>query len=98
MMDYLKGIGFSSTMINNIILKNDVDTVENLDLYENNVLKVINYLKEIGVEDIYGLLLYRSYIFLEDVEYIKDLFDKCTINQIIEMINEDQVNFELLGL
>ena len=98
MMDYLKDVGFSSTMINNVILKNDKDTIEELDLYQNNVMKVIEYLKTIGIEDIYGLFLYRSYVFLEEVEYLKKLFQTCEINNIIEMINEDQVNFELLGL
>ena len=44
-MDYLKDVGFSTPMINNIILKNDRDTLESLDLYDSNVLKVIKYLK-----------------------------------------------------
>jgi len=97
-MEYLKEIGFSDTMINNIILKNDQESLENLDLYASNVIKVVNYFKSIGIDDIYGLFLYRSYIFIEEVDYIKSLFKDCSINNIVEMINEDQVNFELIGL
>lgn len=97
-MDFLKNEGFSTSVINNIIAKNDEYTLEHLKLYQDNVIEVIEYFKSLGIRNINALLLYRTDIFLEDKSYIESIFANCKINNIIEMINEDIVNFELLGL
>ena len=64
MLEYLKEFNFNDEEINNILKANDLNIIKNLELMKKNVKEVINYLYEIGVENIYNIFQDRIDLFL----------------------------------
>lgn len=64
MIDFLKEINFNDEDIKKIVEYNTTSTLDNLSCNNINCLKIINYLKEIGVKNIVDLLTYEIDVFL----------------------------------
>ncbi len=64
MIDFLKEINFNDEDIKKIVEYNTKSTLDNLSCNNINCLKIINYLKEIGVKNIVDLLTYEIDVFL----------------------------------
>ena len=49
-MEFLKSVGLLDSDIEEIITSNSKNVLDNLVLNQKNVLEIISYLKEIGIE------------------------------------------------
>lgn len=94
-MDYIKEYGLTSDDINEILGFISEEDKANYYVNEMEVRKILDYFKEIGIINIKDILKYKTNIFYQRVEDIKeDIKD----NQIlIELINEDVMNFDRIG-
>lgn len=96
-MDYLKKYNLNDEDIKEII-----DTIDEMDYNElifnqENVETILRYFIGLGITNLKNILMYKTYIFYDSIESIKESFIKCDINT-IKLINEDIMNFELIGL
>ncbi len=70
--------------------------IEDLEANRDNVIRVIDYLQEIGIKVIGTLLVEKPDLFLLDVDEIKNHFANYDIKLIVRMINDDISNFDLV--
>lgn len=96
MNDFLLNLGFSKELINDIIKVNGENTYADLCLNSDEVEKIINYFKEIGITCLNELLIYKIDIFFNDLSFIKNNLDNKDINELVKIINEDFYNIDLL--
>lgn len=88
-MEFLKEVGISEDLINSLIKTYDEGVIDVLILEQANVLDVINYFKEINIQVIENLLLYKIELFTKDINIIKEAFNRFDINNLVAEINED---------
>lgn len=97
-MEYLDKYGFSDSEIEYLYNELDELDINELSLHEDRVCNIINYLKSIGIKNIKKLIIDRIELFYMSSSIIKKRFDDSDIPNIVELINEDFINFELLDL
>ena len=98
MLEYLKEFNFNDEEINNILKANDLNIIKNLELMKKNVKEVINYLYEIGVENIYNIFKDRIDLFLLPVNLIKQNFTKLEKEMLVNILNNsvsDLINYNI---
>ena len=88
-------------LIQNGINEEAIDMLDDyyLDVINTNIddcLKIINYLKNIGIRDISLMFLNNTELFITSLKEVKDLFNRRDIDKIIELINLDISNVKLL--
>lgn len=88
-MDFLRMLNFSEKVINKIELANDKALIFNFICSKENVIKNIEYFRDVGVEVIELLLIYRLELFLIDHEKIKSSFESFEVPTLVQLINED---------
>ncbi len=94
-MNFLKVYIDEETL--SLIKENNTDMmIHDIEANRDNVIKVIDYLQEIGVKVIGTLLIEKPDLFLLDVEEIKSHFDNYDMKLIVRMINDDISNFDLV--
>lgn len=94
-MDYFKNYGLTDNDINDIIEYVDNDDMNNYYINELDIIDILNYFKEVGIINLKDILKYKSNIFYEKVDNIKRNIE--SRKDAIKLINEDVVNFELIG-
>ncbi len=94
-MEYLKEYDIDTEFLEDKLEDKDI---EYISLYEDKIKKVIEYLNEKNINDIEGLLAFRTSLFYNELDTIKEAFDTSSFDNIVELINEDHANFELIGL
>jgi hypothetical protein len=62
----------------------DSSNINYLELHEEKVIKILDYLLSIGINNIHDILMYKINIFYEDIDYIKKSIEENEINNIIE--------------
>ena len=94
-MNYLRDLGISSETITKIKEYNDEDLIYNFLFQKENTIKLIKFLKKIGVTVIDKLLIYRLEFFTKDYDEILKSFDQYEQKVLVELINEDinAINF-----
>lgn len=97
-MEYLDKYGFSDSEIEYLYNELDELDINELSMHEDRVCNIINYLKSIGIKNIKKLIIDRIELFYMSSSIIKKRFDDSDIPNIVELINEDFINFELLDL
>ena len=98
MLEYLKEFNFNDEEIDNILKANDLNIIKNLELMKKNVKEVINYLYEIGVENIYNIFQDRIDLFLLPVNLIKQNFTKLEKEMLVNILNNsvsDLINYNI---
>ena len=98
MLEYLKEFNISSEEIETIIKKNDVNVIKNLELMKNNVKSVINYLIDLGVENIYNILNVRIDLFLLPLSLVEQNFTKLDKDMLVNILNnsiDDLINYNI---
>lgn len=93
-MNYLKEANVSDETFAIMIEENGKDIIDNLYMSSENMIKVINYLRLIGVKVIDELLYYEISIFTIPYEDVISKFDKVDIKETVYYINEDYVYIE----
>ena len=97
-MNYLEEFNYSEDTIKNIedSLSND-DYIE-FSFNQKRVLEDIAYLNSLGIKNIDKLIIERPSLFYEDKDTLEEYFNKCTIPNIVDLINIDNAMFEEIGL
>ena len=97
-MKYLEEFGFDNTDINEIIENNYQYIIENLELNKNNIMEIVNYLLEIGIEKstIKDIFIYQVSFYFKTIEEIKKSFDEYEMDSIVKSLNYDVNNIELI--
>lgn len=85
---------FNQELEDSLRLKYEESILEVFELNKDNVLKVIDYLKDIGVNNIEELILYKLEFFTKDVDVIIKRFNEYNIGEVVDSINEDITNID----
>ena len=98
MLEYLKEFNLNDENINEIINSYDINIIKNLELMKKNVKDVINYLYEIGVENIMNIFEKRIDLFLLPLSLIKQNFTKLDNDMLVYILNNsisDLINYNI---
>lgn len=97
-MKFLLECGFNTEDIEEIIKNNQESIIRNVELNKDNVIKVVNYLKEIGVgmNIIKDLFIYQIGIFHRTKEEIQSVFDEYEMDSILKSMNYDVNTIDLI--
>lgn len=98
MIDYLKKYDLTDEQIKIIKANITLIQIQELELLEDNVCKILDYLKSMDIKNIYNLLLYRSdlcFLELEEFKEIISKYDISLIKYIIENDISDLINFNI---
>lgn len=98
MLEYLKEFNFNEEEIENILKTNDLNVIKNLELMKKNVKEVINYLCDLGVENIYNIFEGRIDLFLLPISLIKQNFTKLDKEMLVNILNNslsDLINYNI---
>ena len=97
-MEYLKKYNLTDEDINDIINSIDEMDINEISMKESKIEEILRYFVSIGITNLKDIIIYKTYLLYDDVEVIKDKINKCGNINIIRLINEDAVNFDLIGL
>ena len=96
MIDFLKEYEINDNIINNIKNNNSESTLFDLSCNKDNCIKLINYMKNIGIMNIDELLIYEIDIFFIDYDKLLNKITNYNINEIVRLINTDYNNVDIL--
>lgn len=97
-MKFLSDLGFSEYDIESIVKYNYPYVIENLELNKENIIEIINYLIEIGIEKttIKEIMMYQMSLMFKTKEEIQKSFDEYEMDSIVKSLNYDANNVELI--
>ena len=97
-MEFLNKYGITNDDINDIISRNGEAIIKNITLNKDNVIAVIDYLLEVGVNQsvIKDLFIEQIGMFFRTKEEIADVFDEYEIESIIKSLNYDVNTIDLI--
>lgn len=100
-MNYLTKYNISSEEIDNIKRVLEVSDV-NMDIFmyeEDKITKILDMFYEMGVNNLYDIIIYNPYMFYDTVSSIKDKIDSFQDKgELAKLINDDVSNLELIDL
>lgn len=97
-MNYLEKYGLTTSQIEYICTELDSDEINEFIVYKDRVSELLDYFISIGLNDITNLLIAKRNVFYEDKETVQKLIENCSNPNIINLLKEDLINFELIGL
>ena len=98
MLDYLKQFNLKNEDISEIKKMFNKDIISKFEVMENNVVLILNYLKEIGVINFKDLILYRPDICFMNIQYLKGKIEKLDsklVKFVIENDIDNLINFDI---
>ncbi len=97
-MDFLRKYDITDEDIKEITERNGEAIVKNVELNKDNVIEVIDYLLEVGVNKavIKDLFVQQIGMFFRTKEEIADVFDEYEIESIIKSLNYDVNTIDLI--
>ena len=97
-MDYLTKYNLTNEDIKDIINSIDEDDKLELELNEERVSSIIDYFLSLGLTNIKDIIITKPSLFYDDVNSIKMRIEKHSNTNIIELLKEDPINFDLIGM
>ena len=97
-MEYLTKYNLTTEDIKDITSSIDEDEKLELELNEERVSSIIDYLLSIGLTNIKNIIINKPNLFYDDVNSIKMRIEKHSNTNIIELLKEDPINFDLIGM
>lgn len=97
-MEFLQEYGIGKEQLELLKSGLSFDMQKNLVHAKDNVEKIITYFKEIGIDDLFNLILYRSDLLLLDESIIKEKLSKYDSGFIKFVINEDVQNLIIFDI
>ena len=97
-MEYLKIFNLTDEDIKDITNSIDEMDINEISIKEEKVIEILKYFISMGITNIKDIIIYKTYLLYDDIETIKDKFNKYSNINIIKLINEDAVKLELIGL
>ena len=97
-MDYLREFGYNDFDIKDIENYNYKNIIDNLVLNQSEVVDIIKYLFEIGLEKdtIKDIFQKQVNLFFKTKTEIKESFDEYEIDSIVKSLNFDVNNIEMI--
>ena len=97
-MSFLMDYGLTNEDIEEIEKRNDEAVLKNILLNKKNVMDIIEYLKDVGINIsvIKEIFVYQIGIFFRTKDEIKDVFDEYEIDSIIKSLNYDVNTIDLI--
>lgn len=89
MIDFLKKYGISDEVVKEMIKINSSANIYNFSCNQDEIVKMIDFLRSIGVTCIEQLLIYRIDIFFVSFDEFKNLFVKQDLGSFVNEINAD---------
>lgn len=97
-MEYLTKYSLTTEDIKDISNTIDEDDRLELELNEERVSLIIDYFLSIGLTNIKDIIITKPNLFYDDVNSIKMRIEKYSNTNIIELLKEDPINFDLIGI
>lgn len=97
-MEYLTKYSLTTEDIKDIFSSIDEDDKVELELNEERVSSIIDYFLSIGLTNIKDIIITKPNLFYDDVNSIKMRIEKYSNTNIIELLKEDPINFDLIGM
>ena len=97
-MEYLTKYNLTTEDIRDITSSIDEDDKLELDLNEERVSSIIDYFLSIGLNNIKDIIITKPNLFYDDVNSIKERIEKYSNTNILELLKEDPINFDLIGM
>ena len=97
-MEYLTKYNLTTEDIKDITSSIDEDDKLELELNEERVSSIIDYFLSIGLTNIKDIIINKPNLFYDDVNSIKERIEKHSNTNIIELLKEDPINFDLIGM
>ena len=97
-MEYLTKYNLTTEDIKDINNSIDEDDKLELELNEERVSSIIDYFLSIGLTNIKDIIINKPNLFYDDVNSIKMKIEKYSNTNIIELLKEDPINFDLIGM
>ena len=94
MIDFLEDVGISKNIIFILYNKFYDNILYSINCNEEEIKKIIPYLRSIGIICIDDLLINYINLFLSNYKDIKNMFNKCNLEQMVKEINENVLNIE----
>lgn len=98
MLNYLLDVDMSPEEIYDINHELSGSIVESLDLAKNTVKDSLVYYKEMGINNLSGLIINRPDLVLMNRKNIETLISKIDKNLFIDMVNNDIEDLILFGI
>lgn len=97
-MDFLRKYDLTDEDIEEIVNRNGEAIIKNVMLNKDNVMEVIDYLLEVGVDKnvVKDLFVEQIGMFFRTKEEIADVFDEYEIDSIIKSLNYDVNTVDLI--
>ncbi len=97
-MDYLIKYNLTNEDIKDITNSiNEEDRLE-IEMNEERISSILNYFFSIGLTNIKDIIITKPNLFYDDVNSIKMRIEKYSNTNIIELLKEDPLNFDLIGM
>ncbi len=97
-MEYLTKYNLTTEDIKDITNFIDEGDKLELELNEERVSSIIDYFLSIGLTNIKDIIITKPNLFYDDVNSIKMRIEKYFNTNIIELLKEDPINFDLIGM
>lgn len=97
MIDFLKEINIKDEVLVEIIKTNNPSALSSLSVNEEECLKIINYMKEIGLICIDELLINRIDLFLSSFEKFIKKLSKFNIPVLVQLVNMDYATIDIIN-
>lgn len=94
MIDFLRNCGITDKVINDIKSVNVDTNLYNLNCNQDEVVKIIQCLRDIGVNCISELLVYRIDMFFLSFDKFKKLYIKQDTSNFVKLVNDDYTNID----
>jgi hypothetical protein len=94
MIDFLLVSGIKKQTIDKI--KENPSNAYDLSINKEECVKIITYLRLIGINNVDELLLNRLGLFFKTKEEVAQMFINHDLNRMVELINDDLSNIDLL--
>ena len=97
-MEYLKNLSFTDSDVEEVVNANYPYIIENLKLNSKNVIEIVSYLLEIGIEKnaIKEIFINQVSLFFKTKKEIQTSFDEYEIDTVVKSLNFDANNVELI--
>jgi hypothetical protein len=96
MIDFLKEHGISEDTIKEISSNEYQEYLYDLNCNKEQCIKIIDYLRTIGIKNIDNLLINELDLFCQTKNEIEYAFSQCGIDKLVNLINEDYEEIEII--
>ena len=97
MIDFLKQVDIKEAVLIEIVKNNNPSSLSSLSINEEECLKIINYMKEIGFTCIDDLLINRIDLFLSSFDKFVKKLSKFNIPVLVQLTNTDYATIDIIN-